>query len=113
MGKPIRALAARSSSLVAICRKCSKKLGGGFGDKGNMSLAKALMRELDLGKGKRAKAWLVETGCLKYCPKGAVVVLSGGTPGEVLIVPKNTQVLEIAARLGLLEDRSDGTLAEA
>ena len=114
MATSIKALAARSTSLVAVCRKCGKKLGGGFGPKGKASLAKALQRELVLGKGKRARVRVVETGCLKYCPKGAVVVLRGGVPGEVLIVPRETPVLEVAARLGLLEVAAplhDGTTA--
>lgn len=109
MSRSIRALAARSTSLVAICRKCGKKLGGGFGPRGKQSLAKALRSDLDLGKGKRATVRLVETGCLDICPKAAVVVIRGGAPGEVLIVAARTPVAEVAQRLELHTSHSGGT----
>lgn len=98
----IRALAARSTALVAICRKCGKKLGGGFGKGGDVSLAKALRRDLKLGKGKHASVRLVETGCLDICPKGAVVVIAGDRPGETLLIAGGTPINEVAARLGLI-----------
>ena len=98
----IRALRARSTALVAICRKCGKKLGGGFGKGGDVSLAKALRRDFDFGKGKRASVRLVETGCLDICPKGAVVVVAGNRPGETLLIPSGTSTGEVAARLGLI-----------
>ncbi len=98
----IPALAARSTALVAICRKCGKKLGGGFGKDGDVSLARALRRDFDLGKGKRASVRLVETGCLDICPKGAVVVVSGDRPGETLLIPRGTSTDAVAARLGLM-----------
>ncbi len=98
----IRALKARSTALVAICRKCGKKLGGGFGKDGDVSLAKALRRDFDLGKGKRASVRLVETGCLDICPKGAVVVVAGDRPNEMLLIPGGTSIDDVAARLGLV-----------
>jgi len=97
----IRALAARGTALVAICRKCGKKLGGGFGKDGDVSLAKALRCDFDLGKGKRAIVRLVETGCLDICPKGAVVVIAGDRPGETLLIPGGTSTDDVAVRLGL------------
>ncbi len=97
----IRALTARSTALVAICRKCGRKLGGGFGKDGDVSLAKALRRDFDLGKGKRASVRLVETGCLDICPKGAVVVVAGDRPGETLLIPRGTSTADVGARLGL------------
>lgn len=89
-------------SLVAICAKCSKKLGGGFGDGGGMSLGKALRRELGLPKPKRSRVRIVETRCLKLCPKGAVAVVHSGDPGAILVVPAATPVMEIAGWLGLV-----------
>jgi len=99
----IRTLAARSTRVVAMCRKCGKKLGGGFGSGGGQSLAKALRRELGLPSGKRARVRLIETACLDICPKGAVVVIDGGRPNETLLVPGGTPVALIAARLALTE----------
>ena len=98
----IRALAARSTALVVICRQCGKKLGGGFGKGGDVSLAKALKRDFDFGKGKRASVRLVETGCLDVCPKGAVVVVAGDRPGETLLILGGTATSDVAARLGLI-----------
>ena len=102
-GQNIRTLAARSTRVIALCRKCGKKLGGGFGTGGKLSLAKALRRELDLPKGKRARVRLVETTCLDLCPKGAVVVIDGARPFETLLVHGGTPVAAVAARLALTE----------
>ena len=99
--EPIRAVPTPAASLVAICAKCGKKLGGGFGADGDVPLAKALRRALGLPKPKRARVRLVETRCLKLCPKGAVAVVDGRDPGAILVVPGGTSVADVAARLGL------------
>jgi len=70
--KAIRSIATPAASLIAICGKCGKKLGGGFGAGGDQSLGKALRKALDLPKPKRSRVRIVETRCLKLCPKGAV-----------------------------------------
>ena len=89
---------------MLVCRKCSKKVGGGFGEKGKTPLAKAL-RGLGNGrKGRKADLGVVEVGCLKVCPKQAVVAFNGRTPGDWVIVPAGTTIADVAARLGL----SDG-----
>lgn len=98
---PIRTISTRSETLVAICRKCSKKLGGGFGDGGKQSLAKALKHDLDLPKWKRSPVRLVETGCMKLCPKGAVAVATSRDARLVHIIPGGTPVVEVAAHLDL------------
>lgn len=105
MPKPaaaIRSVTTPAASLVAICAKCSKKLGGGFGSGGAMSLGKALRRELGLPKPKRARVRIVETKCLKLCPKAAVAVVHSGDPGAILIVPAGLAVMAVAGQLGLV-----------
>ena len=97
----IKAVPAPATLLVAICGKCGKKLGGGFGAGGDTPLAKALARALGLPKPKHARVRIAETRCLKLCPKGAVAVISGSDPGHILIVPAGTAVPAIALRLGL------------
>ncbi len=99
----IRTVATRSDTLVAICKKCGKKVGGGFGDGGKRSLRKALTKHLDLPKWKRAPVRIVETGCMKLCPKGAVAVTTSGDARLVYVVPAGTPVGEVAAHLGLLK----------
>lgn len=101
MTKPIKSVATPAASLIAICAKCGKKLGGGFGDGGGQSLGKALRRTLGLPKPKRARVRIVETQCLKLCPKGAVAVVHGGDPATILVIPAGTPVMAIARRLGL------------
>jgi len=45
---------------------------------------------------------VIETKCLKLCPKRAVCVVNGARPGEWLVVEPGTPVDEVAARLGLM-----------
>ena len=97
MSKPIRAVATPAATLVAICAKCGKKLGGGFGPDGDDSLARALRKGLGLPKPKRSRVRIVET----RCPKGAVAVAHSGDPGTLLVVPDATPVAVVAAALGL------------
>ena len=101
MIRPIRAIAQKSASVVAICGKCGKKLGGGFGPGGKQPLGKALAKALHLPKPKLARVRLIETKCLKLCPKGAVAVIDSRNPGSILVIPAGTPVLDVAGRLGL------------
>lgn len=101
MLKPIRAVPQQAQAMIAICEKCGKKLGGGFGPGEKQSLGKALRKALHLPKPKRANIRLVETKCLKLCPKGAVAVISSHDPATILVVPKGTPILDVATRLGL------------
>ena len=98
------------TAAVLVCRKCSKKLGGGFGPDGDRSLAKLLRTETGGGKGRKAAVGVVEVDCLKICPKRAVVVVDGAQPGEWLLVAAGTPVVEVVARLGLGDS---GTPAQA
>lgn len=86
---------------VLVCRKCSKKIGGGFGPKGRTPLAKALRDEAGGGKGRKATAGIVEVGCLKICPKHAVTVVDAARPAEWLVVKAGMPAAEVAMQLGL------------
>lgn len=93
---------------ILVCRKCSKKLGGGFGPKGRTSLAKALRKAIGGGKGRRAKLGVVEVGCLDVCPKGAVTVVDARRPSEWLIVKAGTPTEEVVERLERGADQANG-----
>ncbi len=97
----IRTVETRSDTLVAICRKCGKKVGGGFGKGGKASLAKALRKALGLPKWKRSPVRIVETGCMKLCPKNSVAVTTSGDARLVHVVLAGTPVLDVAAHLRL------------
>lgn len=89
------------SKSVLVCSKCSKRLDGGFGPRGKLSLAKALRKHLGLRKGRKAGAGIVEVKCLGVCPRGAVTVIDGDRPREWMLVPKGTDVDQVARELGL------------
>ena len=99
--KPIQTVTTRSQVLVAVCKKCGKKAGGGFGDGGKRSLAKALKAWLGLPKWKRSPVRIVETGCMKLCPRGAVAVTTSGDAALVFVIPAGTPLATVAAHLGL------------
>lgn len=88
-------------SSVLVCRKCSKKLGGGFGPDGKKTLAKTLRKRLGLKKGRKAVAGIVEVGCLGVCPKGAVTVVNGAASREWLLVRPGADLDELAREIGL------------
>jgi len=95
----------RLRNVVLVCRKCSKKLDGGFGPEGNQTLKKALRKYLKAGKGRKAKLAVVHTPCFDICPKNAVVAVNAARPKELLIVPTGADLFEVKARLGLDDDR--------
>ena len=86
---------------LLVCGKCSKKIGGGFGDDGKTSLAKALRRMLGLKKGRRSGLGVVESKCLGVCPKNAVVVVDSRAAGEWLVVPARAKLEDVVDRLGV------------
>ena len=86
---------------VLVCRKCSKKLDGGFGPDGDERLAKALRKRLSLKKGRKAAAGIIEVNCLGVCPKGAVTVVNGAQARDWLLVRPGADLDEVAKRLGL------------
>jgi predicted metal-binding protein len=75
--------------IVLVCRKCSKKLDGGFGPDGGQRLGPAVKQMLRT-TGRRRSVRVIETKCLRLCPKGAVTMLRGSQPGEMLAVPEGT-----------------------
>ena len=83
------------------CRKCAKKLDGGFGPDGDERLAKALRKHLTLGKGRKAAAGIIEVDCLGICPKGAVTVVNGAASREWLLVKPGADLDELAVTLGI------------
>lgn len=102
MSKPPRdSVRTEWSAAILVCGKCSKKLGGGFGEKGKTSLAKALRKRGGKGKKRKLPYGVIETSCLGICPKRAVMVIDGAEPGEWLMVREGTPVEEVAERLGL------------
>jgi len=74
---------------LAICRKCGKKLGGGFGKSGKDDLRRAV-REALKAAGRRGSIGMVQASCFKLCPKDAVTVAIGSRPGELLVIPDGT-----------------------
>ncbi|WP_085809719.1 hypothetical protein [Sphingomonas sp. TZW2008] len=71
---------------LLVCGKCSKKMGGGFGDRGRDRLAAVLRAEPGFGKGRKADIGVLETKCLGLCPKHGVAVIDTRRPGQWLIV---------------------------
>lgn len=92
---------------VLVCRKCSKKVDGGFGPDRNEPLARALRRSLGMKKGRKAAAGIIEVSCLGVCPKGAVTVVNGAQARDWLLVRPGADLDELAAALGLISDGKD------
>lgn len=72
--------------VIVLCKKCGKKLDGGFGPKRKESL-KTELRQALRDAGRRRDVRLVETSCLGICPKQGVTALNATSPGTVHIVP--------------------------
>ena len=90
--------------VVLVCRKCARKLDGGFGPDGDEGFAKALRRSLDGGrkvKARRRAVAVVEVDCLDICPKKAIVVVKGSEPGSMILVPRGAEMPDVVERLGL------------
>jgi len=96
--KPIRS---DWTDVVLVCRKCAKKLHGGFGPDGELSLPRALRAEIARREGgkpakkprrKGARLAVVEVDCLDICPKNAAVIIPAGQPGRWLAVPRGADV---------------------
>ncbi|WP_033921217.1 (2Fe-2S) ferredoxin domain-containing protein [Sphingomonas sp. 37zxx] len=89
------------SQTVLVCAKCSKKVGGGFGEGGKQPLAKALRRHLGLKKGRKGNAGIVEVSCLGVCPRNAVVVVNGADSRIWNLVQPGADLDAVADSLGL------------
>jgi predicted metal-binding protein len=70
---------------LLICRKCSKKLDGGFGESGDLPLRAAVRAHLRK-TGQRRSVGVLEVGCFGLCPKRAVTVARSRNPGEFLVI---------------------------
>lgn len=95
------------SNVVLVCRKCSKKLDGGFGPGGGERLAKALRKHLSLKKGRKASAGVLEVSCLGVCPKGAVTVVDGAASRDWLLVRPGADLDELTEALGIVASPLD------
>lgn len=97
----MRIVNAEWQAALLVCGKCSRRMGGGFGAKGKTSLAKSLRKLGNGRKGRRASLGVVETGCLKICPKNAAVAINGANPHHWRIIPRGTAARDAAHILGL------------
>ena len=98
--KDIEATSTPWREVVLVCKKCSRKLDGGFGDGGGEKLRSSLKSALR-ARGRRREVRVAEIGCLGLCPKKAVSVLRGGQPGNIYAVPVGAAMDEVIERLGL------------
>jgi predicted metal-binding protein len=97
---PMKHISAHWDATILICKKCSKKVGGGFGDNGKTSLAKALRATGNGKRGRKADRGIFEMGCQKICPKNAVVAINAARPHDWLIVPRGADLDEVTDALG-------------
>ena len=108
MAKPIKSTTTEWRDVVLVCRKCSKKLDGGFGPDGDLTLKKALRKYLHLKKGKKGRKGeltVAGTDCFDICPKGGVVAVNAAHPKKLLIIPAGADLFEVKTRLGLDDGR--------
>jgi predicted metal-binding protein len=98
--KPFKRARSDWTEVVLVCRKCSKKLDGGFGEDGDQKLAKALRKSVG-GKGRKATVGVIEVDCLDICPKNAVVAVKASRPGDWVIVPRGASTTAVRERLEL------------
>ena len=103
----MRVVRADWQAALLVCGKCSRRMGGGFGHKGKTSLAKALRKLGNGRKGRKASLGVVETGCLKLCPRNAAVAINGADPHVWHIIPRGTNAQEVARMLEVRPDRSE------
>ena len=86
---------------ILVCGKCSKKVGGGFGLKGNTPLVKALKALSNGRKGRKADIGLIETKCLKLCPKRHVVAIDASESATWHLIEPGTPIERVVRLLGL------------
>jgi predicted metal-binding protein len=72
-------------TIVILCRKCGKKLDGGFGHKQKESL-RTVLRQTLREAGRRRDVRICETSCLGLCPKGGVTALNATRPGTIHVI---------------------------
>jgi predicted metal-binding protein len=87
------------NEVILICKKCSKKLSGGFGHGKTEPLRKALRCALK-DAGQRGKVGLVPVGCLGVCPKQAVTIAFGTAPDRLFTIPAGCPAEQVLRILG-------------
>ncbi len=75
------------TTVILVCGKCSRKLDGGYGPKGETTLRTALKDELK-EQGYRREVRIAETKCFGLCPKKAVVTVNATAPGRMVTIPR-------------------------
>ncbi len=100
-GRRIKTVKSEWETAILVCRKCSKRVGGGFGPKGKTPLAKALRKQLGGKKGRKAKIAVIETKCLSACPKKAVTVVRTDDLLNWKLIAPGTPPDAVAETLGL------------
>jgi predicted metal-binding protein len=75
--------------VVLVCRKCGKKLKGGFGKKRRDTL-KTHLRQALREAGRRRDVRVIETSCLGVCPKQGVTALNATRPQTIHVIPAGT-----------------------
>ena len=95
---PLQPVKAPWDGVALVCKKCGKKLGGGFGPAGDQSLQKALRTALK-ATGRRRALRILPVGCLGLCPKRAVTIIAPATPAHLLPIPAGTDPAEILRTL--------------
>ncbi len=99
MSKPsITAHPTQWQDVIVVCRKCTRKLDGGFGPDSELTLPRALKQSLR-ETGRRHTTRIIETKCLGVCPKNAVTILSASAPAKLYTVKAGTDALAILATL--------------
>jgi hypothetical protein len=74
---------------LIYCRKCARKLDGGFGPDGDLSIRKALRQALR-ARGQRPATGILAAGCFGVCPKGGVTLMRASEPGRLIVVSGTT-----------------------
>ncbi len=97
----MRIVRADWQAAILVCGKCSRRMGGGFGARERTTLVKALRKLGNGKKGRKARFGVVETGCLKLCPRNGVVAINGAHPHDWRIIKRGTDAVEAARQLGL------------
>jgi predicted metal-binding protein len=84
--------------VVVLCRKCGKKLDGGFGEKGKDSLRNSLRQTLR-EEGRRRDVRIFETSCMGICPKRGVTALNATKPGRLHVISAGTDTATVVRTL--------------
>lgn len=100
-GRRIKTVKSEWETAILVCRKCSKRVGGGFGPKGRAPLAKALRKHVGGKKGRKAKTAILETKCLSACPKKAVTVVRTDDLLNWKLFNPGTAIEQVADALGI------------